>query len=230
MEAMFKLRQSVPKIQDPVISTATPENATTTTATTTHENELKWQGGMIQFENVKFNYPKSNIIEKNTATTASTTSTTTNNNSVDNSNKKMSNMTGKGEKDNNTIETREILNNVNMTIPAGSTVAIVGSSGSGKSTIMRLLYRFYDPIEGNIYIDHQNIKKVTLYSLRKHMAVVPQDTILFNESLKYNIAYGNLALYKKDPSIVEKVAKEAQLVSLIQRLPQGYDTLVGERG
>lgn len=102
--------------------------------------------------------------------------------------------------------------------------------GSGKSTLMRLLYRFYDCTDGRITLDDQDIRHVSLLSLRQKIAVVPQDTILFNETLRYNIAYGNLALGESQPMAVEAAARDAQLESLIQRLPLGYDTIVGERG
>jgi ATP-binding cassette, subfamily B (MDR/TAP), member 7 len=122
---------------------------------------------------------------------------------------------------------RTILKQVNLTIEPGQKVAIVGSSGSGKSTIYRLLYRFYDPIAGTISIDNQSIQQITLTSLRNKIAVVPQDTVLFNESLGYNIQYGNLLASKDD---LHRVIKLAKLDDLIRRLPQGLDTKVGERG
>jgi ATP-binding cassette subfamily B protein len=123
---------------------------------------------------------------------------------------------------------RSILNGVTMEIPAGKTIAIVGSSGSGKSTILRLLYRFYDATEGSITIDGQDIRSVKLQSLRSKLGVVPQDTVLFNDTLGYNIAYGNIAA--ATPERLREVTRLAQLEGLVSRLPDGYETKVGERG
>lgn len=124
-------------------------------------------------------------------------------------------------------ENRAILKSVNFVVEPGQTCAIVGSSGSGKSTLLRLLYRFYDPTSGRILIDGQPITDVSLESLRSHIAVVPQDTVLFNESLGYNIAYGN---FLATPSQIQEVIKQSQLDGLVSRLPAGLDTKVGERG
>jgi len=123
--------------------------------------------------------------------------------------------------------TRGILNGLSLHIPQGKKVAIVGSSGSGKSTIYRLLYRFYGANSGKVLIDGQEVNDVTLESVREKMSVVPQDTVLFNDTLGYNIHYGNLsAPYEK----VLEVAKQAKLDGLLARLPKGLDTMVGERG
>eukprot|EP01134_Creolimax_fragrantissima_P007872 CFRG7872T1 len=122
---------------------------------------------------------------------------------------------------------KDILNGLSMTIPAGQKVAFVGASGCGKSTILRLLFRFYDPKQGNIKLDGQNLSDLDIDSLRKVIGVVPQDTVLFNESLYYNIAYGNInATYDE----VIDAAKKADLHHVVQTFPQGYDTQVGERG
>jgi ATP-binding cassette subfamily B protein len=122
---------------------------------------------------------------------------------------------------------REILHDVSFNIPAGSITAVVGQSGAGKSTLARLLFRFYDVQSGKILIDDQNIKDVTQASLRKAIGIVPQDTVLFNDTIGYNIAYG-------DPSAsieeVHEAARAAQIDDFIKRLPDGYDTQVGERG
>jgi ATP-binding cassette subfamily B protein len=122
---------------------------------------------------------------------------------------------------------REILRDVSFNIPAGTITAVVGQSGAGKSTLARLLFRFYDVQSGKILIDDQNIQDVTQASLRKAIGIVPQDTVLFNDTIGYNIAYG-------DPSAsmaqVQEAARAAQIDSFIQRLPEGYDTQVGERG
>ena len=122
---------------------------------------------------------------------------------------------------------RPILQNLNLTIPAGQRVAIVGPSGCGKSTILRLLFRFYDVQEGRILIDGQDIRDVTLDSLRKSIGVVPQDTPLFNASIEHNIRYGNLEASEDD---FRKAAQRAQIDEIVQKLPNGYNTMVGERG
>ncbi len=122
---------------------------------------------------------------------------------------------------------RPILQQLNLTIPAGSKVAIVGSSGAGKSTLSRLLYRFYDISGGKILIDGQDIRRVTLDSLRRAIAIVPQDTVLFNTSIRENIAYGNPAASEEQ---IDRAIKMAHLESFINSLPDGDKTLVGERG
>jgi ABC-type transport system involved in Fe-S cluster assembly fused permease/ATPase subunit len=122
---------------------------------------------------------------------------------------------------------RPILKNVSFEVPAGKMVAIVGPSGAGKSTISRILFRFYDISRGKVLIDGQNIKDVTQASLRAAIGMVPQDTVLFNDTIEYNIRYG-----KPDasPAEVREAARLAQIHELIVTLPQGYDALVGERG
>ncbi|KAL8705540.1 MAG: hypothetical protein Q9201_001357 [Fulgogasparrea decipioides] len=122
---------------------------------------------------------------------------------------------------------RPILSNLSMTIPAGQKVAIVGPSGCGKSTILRLLFRFYDVQDGRIFIDDQEIRDVTLESLRKSIGVVPQDTPLFNNTIEHNIQYGNIEASREE---VEKAAKRARIHEIVQGLPGGYGTMVGERG
>jgi ATP-binding cassette subfamily B protein len=122
---------------------------------------------------------------------------------------------------------RPILEEVSFEVPAGRTVAIVGPSGGGKSTIARLLFRFYDVGAGAITIDGQDIRDVTQLSLRRAIGVVPQDTVLFNDTLYYNIAYGRAGA---TPADVEQAARMARLHDFIQRLPEGYQTRVGERG
>jgi len=122
---------------------------------------------------------------------------------------------------------REILRNVSFNIPAGTITAVVGQSGAGKSTLARLLFRFYDVQSGKILIDGQNIKDVTQASLRKAIGIVPQDTVLFNDTIGYNIAYGNPSASIEE---VHEAARAAQIDSFIKRLPDGYDTQVGERG
>jgi ATP-binding cassette subfamily B protein len=122
---------------------------------------------------------------------------------------------------------RQILDNVSFTVPAGKTIAIVGPSGAGKSTISRLLFRFYDVGSGRILVDGQDIRDVSQASVRRNIGMVPQDTVLFNDTIKYNIRYGRQNA--SDEEIVE-AARLAQIAPFIERLPQGFDTEVGERG
>uniref|UniRef100_UPI0015882A13 ATM1-type heavy metal exporter n=1 Tax=Novosphingobium aromaticivorans (strain ATCC 700278 / DSM 12444 / CCUG 56034 / CIP 105152 / NBRC 16084 / F199) TaxID=279238 RepID=UPI0015882A13 len=122
---------------------------------------------------------------------------------------------------------REILHGLSFEVAAGSRVAIVGPSGAGKSTIARLLFRFYDPWEGRILIDGQDIAHVTQTSLRAALGIVPQDSVLFNDTIGYNIAYGRDGASRAE---VDAAAKGAAIADFIARLPQGYDTEVGERG
>lgn len=122
---------------------------------------------------------------------------------------------------------RPILKDLNLHIAAGERVAIVGASGAGKSTIARLLYRFYDIDQGKITIDGQDIGQVTQESLRRAIAIVPQDTVLFNSSIRDNIAYGNPAA---DETAIDKAIRMAHLKTFIDALPQGDKTIVGERG
>ncbi len=124
-------------------------------------------------------------------------------------------------------EERPILRGLSFTVPAGKTVAIVGPSGAGKSTISRLIFRFYDVTSGHISIDGQDIQAVTQESLRRALGMVPQDTVLFNDTIEYNIAYGRPGASKAE--IVE-AAKLAQINDFILSLPKGYDSMVGERG
>jgi ATP-binding cassette subfamily B protein len=122
---------------------------------------------------------------------------------------------------------RSILKQINFEVPGGQKIAIVGASGSGKSTLVRLLFRFYDPTSGSIEIDGQNIRHVTQQSLRQAIGVVPQDTVLFNDSLFYNIQYG---CPEASPEAVIKAARQAHIHEFISSLPHGYNSLVGERG
>jgi len=122
---------------------------------------------------------------------------------------------------------RPILKGVSFEIPAGKTIAVVGPSGAGKSTISRLLYRFYDVIEGSITIDGQDLRDVTQESLRAAIGMVPQDTVLFNDTIAYNIRYGRPGATDAE---VRKAAELAQIGHFIESLPKGYDTQVGERG
>ena len=122
---------------------------------------------------------------------------------------------------------RTILHGLSFDVPAGRNIAIVGPSGAGKSTIARLLFRFYDPWSGRILIDGQDIAQVTQASLRDKIGIVPQDSVLFNDSIGYNIAYGRAGT---DAASVEEAARDAAILPFIERLPQGFDTQVGERG
>eukprot|EP00052_Salpingoeca_macrocollata_P011295 m.86904 g.86904 ORF g.86904 m.86904 type:complete len:674 (+) comp17991_c0_seq6:102-2123(+) len=121
----------------------------------------------------------------------------------------------------------EIFKNMSFAVPEGQRVAFVGPSGSGKSTVIRLLYRFFDPVSGEIRINGQNTRDVSLESLRSQIAVVPQDCVLFNDTIKYNIGYGNV--HASEEEIVQ-AAKLADIDRVISRMPKGYDTMVGERG
>ena len=122
---------------------------------------------------------------------------------------------------------RTILHDISFEIPAGKTVAVVGPSGSGKSTLARLLFRFYDVQQGRILIGNQDIKQVTQSSVRQAIGIVPQDTVLFNDTVEYNIAYGQPGCGR---AVVEAAAKAAHIHDFIQSAPKGYDTMVGERG
>ena len=122
---------------------------------------------------------------------------------------------------------REILKGIDFTIPAGGKLAIVGPTGAGKSTISRLLFRFYDTTAGRVVIDGQDIRDVTQESLRAAIGVVPQDTVLFNDTIRYNIAYGRPGATQAE---IEAAARAAQVHDFVLKLPEGYDTRVGERG
>ncbi len=126
-----------------------------------------------------------------------------------------------------TTAARQILHDVSFEIPAGKTVAVVGPSGSGKSTLARLLYRFYDVQSGSISIAGQEIRSVTQSSVRRAIGIVPQDTVLFNDTVEYNIAYGKPGSTRTE---VEAAAQAARIHGFISASPKGYDTIVGERG
>jgi len=125
------------------------------------------------------------------------------------------------------VPERPILKGFNLTVKKGETVAVVGPSGCGKSTLLRLLFRFYDPNQGKVMIEGQDLRKVTLESLRRNIGVIPQDTVMFNDTLIYNIQYADLHAPRER---VEEVARLAHIESLVKMLPDGFDSQVGERG
>jgi ATP-binding cassette subfamily B protein len=122
---------------------------------------------------------------------------------------------------------RQILHDVSFSVNAGETVAVVGSSGAGKSTLSRLLFRFYDVTDGRVLIDNQDIRAVQQLSLRAALGIVPQDTVLFNDTVYYNIAYGRPEATREE---VIAAAKAAHIHDFVEQLPDGYDAKVGERG
>ena len=124
-------------------------------------------------------------------------------------------------------ERRTIIKNISFEVPNGKKVALVGPTGAGKSTISRLLFRFYDPKEGAVFVNNQNIKDISQQSLRKMIGVVPQDTVLFNDTIYYNISYGNPEASEEQ---IHEAAKSADIHNFVMNLPDGYQTIVGERG
>jgi ABC-type transport system involved in Fe-S cluster assembly fused permease/ATPase subunit len=122
---------------------------------------------------------------------------------------------------------RTVLKGISFTVPAGRTVAVVGPSGAGKSTISRILYRFYDIKSGSVTIDGQDIRDITQASLRAAIGIVPQDTVLFNDTVRYNIAYGRIGANEAE---IKEAARHARIDKFIVELPLGYDAMVGERG
>jgi ATP-binding cassette subfamily B protein len=122
---------------------------------------------------------------------------------------------------------REILHGISIAIPSGKTLAVVGPSGAGKSTLARILFRFYDISAGSVLIDGQDIRSVTQSSLREAIGIVPQDTVLFNETISYNIGYGRPGASQ---AAIEDAAAQAQIHQFIRKTPDGYNSMVGERG
>merc|ERR1712223_1520235 len=125
------------------------------------------------------------------------------------------------------VEGKKILDELSFTVPAGKRVAVVGGSGSGKSTLIRLLYRFFEPNQGTIKIGNDDINKLDIECLRKEIAIVPQDSVLFHNTIKHNINYGNL---NAQEDAVIQAAKMAEIHDSILTWPNGYETQVGERG
>ena len=200
MEAMFQLRDTRPRVVDS--ASAIVYDPSTKLG--------RGHGTTIEFDNVEFGYETtsssssfSNVPVANDDDVVTQSSETT------------------------TTTTRPILKKTSLTIPQGKTVAIVGSSGCGKSTLLRLIYRFYDPMNGSIRIGGRDLRDYTVDSIRRAIAVVPQDVVLFNDSIGYNIHYGNLFASWEE---VIYASKKAHLHDTIMRLPNGYDTIVGERG
>jgi ATP-binding cassette subfamily B protein len=122
---------------------------------------------------------------------------------------------------------RQVLFGVDFTVEAGTTTAVVGATGSGKSTLARLLFRFYDVQGGRVLVDGQDVRGVQQASLRAAIGIVPQDTVLFNDTIEYNIAYGRPGATREQ---VVAAARAAHIHEFVSRLPDGYETLVGERG
>jgi ABC-type multidrug transport system fused ATPase/permease subunit len=150
------------------------------------------------------------------------------------------------DKDRSKEDRDMILDNISFTVPAGQSVALVGATGSGKSTIMRLLYRFYEVDEGKVIVNGQDISKLTLYDLRSQIAIVPQDCVLFNDTLRYNISYGGVSdkgikdlidncdtddeKMKEIMRRIEIVAQKSQISGFVANKADKYETKVGERG
>ena len=211
MEAMFQLRDTQPAIVD------SPDAV---------EYDPLTDGTTIEFNNVEFAYSASSSLEESIGASA-TSSTTTQPPTISTPTQTITNGQHTVIHEEQVSTSRPILRKTTFDIPQGKTIAIVGSSGCGKSTLLRMLYRFYAPDKGTIRIGGKDISAYTTESIRKAIAVVPQDVVLFNDSIGYNIQYGNLDAPWED---VVKAAKKAHLHEIIERLPNGYDTVVGERG
>lgn len=124
-------------------------------------------------------------------------------------------------------EAKPVLEDVSFVIESGTSTAVVGATGCGKSTLAKILFRLFDPVEGGVFINKVNIKEYSQHSYRSTVGVVPQDTVLFNDTIRYNIAYGRIEAGQQE---VEEAAKMAEIHEAILGFPDGYDTVVGERG
>ncbi len=211
MEAMFGLRDTRPKLVD-------REDAM--------EYDPRVHGCTIEFDNLEFAYKILPKKKKKTEDGGVVKIANGNGNGVTEE-KQIDPTTEVSDAATTTITKRPILRGTTFTIPQGKTVAIVGTSGCGKSTLLRMLYRFYAPDNGSIRIGGHDISSYTIDSVRRAMAVVPQDIVLFNDTIGYNIQYGNLNATWEE---VIEASKKAHLHDIIRRLPNGYDTIVGERG
>eukprot|EP00579_Thalassiosira_antarctica_P032695 CAMPEP_0201994348 /NCGR_PEP_ID=MMETSP0905-20130828/2218_1 /ASSEMBLY_ACC=CAM_ASM_000554 /TAXON_ID=420261 /ORGANISM="Thalassiosira antarctica, Strain CCMP982" /LENGTH=787 /DNA_ID=CAMNT_0048549301 /DNA_START=78 /DNA_END=2441 /DNA_ORIENTATION=- len=207
MEAMFELRDTIPEIVD-------SPNAV--------DFDPVRDGTTIEFDELEFGYKTSAPSMSEGGSTSSAVTSTQSTNGY-----KQQTHHVLHEEQIMTTTTRPILQKTTFTIPQGKTIAIVGSSGCGKSTLLRMIYRFYAPEKGSIRIGGKDISNYTTESIRKAIAVVPQDVVLFNDSIGYNIHYGNL---NASWDQVIEASKKAHLHDTIMRLPNGYNTVVGERG
>ncbi|MDP2439182.1 MAG: ATP-binding cassette domain-containing protein, partial [archaeon] len=205
-ETMFALLQQNPDIRD------RPD---------ARELVLPPAGGEIEFCDVVFSYEKKDRPSIKSASSKETSSLDSSEESSSPPNDVSSSSSSSSSK------RRVILNGLSFKIGAGEKLGIVGSSGSGKSTILRLLFRFFEPDSGCIKINGVDIREYSLHSLRRAIGVVPQDTVLFNDTIAYNISYG-------DPSAsmvqIEEAARQASIHEAISQMPLKYDTVVGERG
>lgn len=208
MEAVFELRDTKPQIAD-------AENA--------QPYDPVRDGTSISFEELEFGYETTASVTENGASSSfpSSIPTTVATASADAIQQQHQ------LHEEQLVTTRPILKKTTFIIPQGKTVAIVGTSGCGKSTLLRILYRFYAPDKGSVRLGGKDITSYTTNSIRKAIAVVPQDVVLFNDSIGYNIRYGNLNASWDE---VIDASKKAHLHEIIQRLPEGYNTIVGERG
>merc|ERR1740117_1028940 len=120
------------------------------------------------------------------------------------------------------------IRSVSFTVPRGSMTALVGTTGAGKTTITRLLFRFYDPVRGGVFINGQNLRSVTQHSVRKSIGMVPQDVVMFNSTIRHNLMYGRVG--EATEADIERAAEQAQLMDFIKEQPKGMETMVGERG
>jgi ABC-type transport system involved in Fe-S cluster assembly fused permease/ATPase subunit len=216
MEAMYQVQDRQPQLVD---------------APDALDYDPTVYGTDLEFRQVYFRYPSSNLVGTGTKFNVHNENADAPTSEDQNPENTEINKNNDDDDDNDKEAAiqpnRSILQGTNLKIPQGKTVAIVGSSGSGKSTILRLLYRFYEPNSGDILLGGKPLGAWTQSSIQRAMAVVPQDTVLFHESIFYNIHYGNL---QATPEQVYEAAKRAEIHDAIERFPEKYDTIVGERG